>query len=63
MGVFLKENAAAPLFREPQQQGKCSSLAMRLKPQTYALTTVTYERRHVFQRDAIAESCIETIFR
>ena len=36
---------------------------MRLKPQTYALTTVTYERRRIFQRDAIAALCIETIFR
>ncbi len=36
---------------------------MRLKPQTYALTTVAYQRRNVFQRDAIAELCIETIFR
>jgi hypothetical protein len=26
MGVFRKENAAAQLFRDPQQQGKCSSL-------------------------------------
>jgi Zn-dependent M28 family amino/carboxypeptidase len=25
MGVFREENAAAQLFREPQQQGKCSS--------------------------------------
>jgi putative transposase len=36
---------------------------MRLKPQTYALTTVAYQRRHVFQRDAIAELFIATIFR
>jgi len=36
---------------------------MRLKPQTYAMTAVAYQRRNVFQRDVIAELCIETIFR
>ena len=36
---------------------------MRLKPQTYALTTVAYQRRQVFQRDTIAELFITTIFR
>ena len=36
---------------------------MRLKPQTYALTTVAHRRRHVFQRDAIAELFIATLFR
>jgi putative transposase len=36
---------------------------MRLKPQTYALTIGAYQRRHVFQRDAIAELCIATLFR
>jgi putative transposase len=36
---------------------------MRLKPQTYVLTTVAYQRRPVFQRDAIAELFIATLFR
>ena len=36
---------------------------MRLKPQTYALTTVAHQRCRVFQRDAIAELFIATIFR
>jgi putative transposase len=36
---------------------------MGLKPQTYALTMAAYQRRHVFQRDAIAELFIATLFR
>jgi putative transposase len=36
---------------------------LRLKPQTYALTTSTHERRRVFQRSAIAELMVETLFR
>jgi putative transposase len=36
---------------------------MRLKPQTYALTVVARQRRRVFQRDAIAELLIATLFR
>jgi putative transposase len=36
---------------------------MRLKPQTYALTAVTHQRRRVFQRDLIAELLISTLFR
>ena len=36
---------------------------MRLKPQTYVLTAVAYQRRRVFQRDAIAELFIATLFR
>ena len=36
---------------------------MRLKLQSYALTAVSYGRRHVFQRDAIAELLIATLFR
>jgi putative transposase len=36
---------------------------MRLNPQTYALTTVTHQRRRLFQRDAIAELFIATLFR
>jgi len=36
---------------------------MRPKPQTYALTSIAYQRRHVFQRDTIAELFIATIFR
>ena len=36
---------------------------MRLKPQTYVLTTVAYQRRRVFQRDTIAELFIATLFR
>ena len=36
---------------------------MRLKPQTYVLTAVAHQRRRVFQRDAIAELFIATIFR
>jgi putative transposase len=36
---------------------------MRLHPQTYALTSSTYERRRVFQRLEIAELMIATIFR
>jgi putative transposase len=36
---------------------------MRLKPQTYVLTAVTHQRRRVFQRDAIAELFIATLFR
>jgi putative transposase len=36
---------------------------MRLKPQTYALTSVTHQRRSLFQRTAIAELFISTVFR
>jgi putative transposase len=36
---------------------------MRLKPQTYALTTVAYERRRVFQRDTVADLFIATLIR
>jgi putative transposase len=36
---------------------------MRLKPQTYALTAVTYQRRRIFQRTATAELFINTLFR
>jgi len=36
---------------------------MRLKPQTYALTVLTSQRRRVFQRTTIAELFIETLFR
>ena len=36
---------------------------MRLKPQTYALTAVAHQRRRIFQRDAIAELLIATLFR
>jgi len=36
---------------------------MRLKLQTYALTTVAYQRRPVFQRDAVAELLIATLSR
>jgi putative transposase len=36
---------------------------MRLKPQTYALTTVTHSRHRVFQRTTLAELLIETLFR
>jgi putative transposase len=36
---------------------------MRLKPQTYVLTSVAHQRRRVFQRDVIAELFTETIFR
>jgi len=36
---------------------------MRLKPQTYALTSVAHQRRRIFQRDAIAELFIATLFR
>jgi putative transposase len=36
---------------------------MRLKPQTYALTTVTHGRRSLFQRPAIANLMIDTLFR
>jgi putative transposase len=36
---------------------------MRLKPQTYVLTTVAYQRRRVFQRDTNAEVFIATLFR
>ncbi len=35
---------------------------MRLKSQTYALTAVSHQRRRVFQRDAIAELFIATLF-
>ena len=36
---------------------------MRLHPQTYALTSSTFERKRVFQRTEIAELMIATIFR
>jgi putative transposase len=36
---------------------------MRLKPQTYALTAVAHQRRHIFQRTTIAELLITTPFR
>jgi len=36
---------------------------MRLKPQAYMLTAVTHQRRRVFQRNAIAEPFIATLFR
>ncbi len=36
---------------------------MRLNPQTYALTTVTSERRRIFQRTAHAELLISTLTR
>ena len=36
---------------------------MRLKSQTYALTSVAHQRRHVFQRTAIAELFITILFR
>lgn len=36
---------------------------MRLRPQTYALTAVAYQRRRIFQRDVIAELFIATLFR
>jgi putative transposase len=36
---------------------------MRLKPQTYALTAVTHQRRRLFQRTATAELFIATLFR
>src|ERR1035441_7801477 len=36
---------------------------MRLKPQTYALTAVTHQRRRLFQRSATAELFIATLFR
>jgi putative transposase len=35
---------------------------MRLKSQTYALTAITHQRRHIFQRDAIAELFIAKLF-
>lgn len=36
---------------------------MRLKPQTYALTAVTHQRRTLFQRAFMAELFLATIFR
>jgi putative transposase len=36
---------------------------MRLTTQTYSITTVTYGRRSLFQRDANAELMIETLLR
>jgi putative transposase len=36
---------------------------MRFKPQTYALTAVTHQRRRLFQRNTTAELFIETLFR
>jgi putative transposase len=36
---------------------------MRFKPQTYALTAVSHQRRRIFQRTAIAELFIATLFR
>jgi putative transposase len=36
---------------------------MRLKPQTYAITIVTRQRRRIFQRTANAELMIATLFR
>ncbi|HXE07597.1 MAG TPA: transposase [Acidobacteriaceae bacterium] len=36
---------------------------MRLKPQTYALTAVAYQRRRLFQRAEAAELLISTLFR
>lgn len=36
---------------------------MRLRPQSYALTTSTSERHRLFQRTEIAELMISTIFR
>ncbi len=36
---------------------------MRLHPQTYALTSSTFDQRRVFQRTEIAELMISTIFR
>ena len=36
---------------------------MRLKPQTYALTAVTYQRRRIFQKTITAELFIATLFR
>ena len=36
---------------------------MRLKPQTYALTAVTHQRRRLFQRATNAELFIATLFR
>jgi REP element-mobilizing transposase RayT len=35
---------------------------MRLKSQTYALTAITHQGRHIFQRDAIAELFIAKLF-
>jgi len=35
---------------------------MRLKSQTYALTAITHQCRHIFQRDAIAELFIAKLF-
>jgi len=36
---------------------------MRLKPQTYALTAIAHQRRHLFQRNLTAELLIATLFR
>ena len=36
---------------------------MRLKPQTYALTSIAHQRRRIFQRHTTAELFIATIFR
>ena len=36
---------------------------MRLKPQTYALTALTHQRRRIFQRTTNAELFIATLFR
>ena len=36
---------------------------MRLKTQTYAITSITHHRRSLFQRTAIAELFISTVFR
>ena len=36
---------------------------MRIKPQTYALTSVTHQRRRIFQKTTTAELFIATLFR
>ncbi len=36
---------------------------MRLKPQTYALTVITYQRHRIFQKTTTAEAMISLLFR
>ncbi|MEO8737404.1 MAG: transposase [Edaphobacter sp.] len=36
---------------------------MRIKPQTFALTTITHNRLRIFQRTANAELCLSILFR
>lgn len=36
---------------------------VRIKPETFAITAVTYQRRQIFQRTASAELMIATLFR